>query len=286
MSILEKPLASAEAYVGFLAARELPLLRQTARQIEIMRDARDSVNARQIAAIALGDPLFAVRLIVWMEEHRHRSQNHDITTVERAIMMIGVDPFFEAFSGLPTVEETLAGRPRALIETLHVCAWARKAAHLARDWAILRHDIDVDEVALATLLRPVCEILLWIHASPLAEQVQARVAGEPGQAVARAYRAVLGCSEHQIQIGLAHEWHLPQLLVTLMDETHENNPRVRNVALALAFARVIGHAGWDSPALPGIVGDLARLLPINRSQLLDRLGVPGEVRERWESADD
>ncbi|MBA4742956.1 MAG: HDOD domain-containing protein [Azoarcus sp.] len=286
MSILEKPLASAEAYVAFLATHELPVLRQTARQIEIMSEARDSVNARQVAAIALGDPLFAVRLIVWMEDHRHRSQNHDITTVERAIMMIGVDPFFEAFTGLPTVEDTLADRPRALIETLHMTAWARKAAHLARDWAILRHDIDVDEVALATLLRPVSEILLWMHATPLLEQMQARIEGASGRAVTMAYRAVLGCSEHQIQIGLAQHWHLPQLLVTLMDETHENNPRVRNVALALAFARAIGHAGWDSPALSGIVDDLARLLPIHRGQLLDRLGVPADVRERWESADD
>jgi HD-like signal output (HDOD) protein len=261
------------------------VLRQTARRIETMREARDTVNAREVATIALGDPLFAVRLIVWLEDHRHRSQNHDITTVTRAIMMIGVDPFFETFADLPTVEEALADRPRALIETLHRIAWARHAAQLARDWAILRHDIDVDEVALATLLRPVTEILLWIHASPLAERVQSRIAGESARDVAAAYRAVLGCSEHQIQIALAHEWHLPELLVTLMDETHENHPRVRNVALALAFARAIAHAGWDSPALPDIVDNLARLLPVNRGQLLDRLGVPAEVRERWEATE-
>lgn len=286
MSILEKPLSSAQAYVDFLSAQELPVLRQTARQLEFMREDQDAVNARQLAGIALGDPLFAIRLIIWLDRHRGRLRNHDITTLDRAIMMMGVGPFFAAFNELPTVEEQLAGRPEALIQALHAFGWVRRAAHLGRDWAILRHDIDVDEVALATLLRPACEVLLWVFAPALAQRIADERTAHPGIRAVVAEHAVLGCSERDIQLGLAHAWRLPALLVTLMDEANGSNPRVRNVALAIDFARGFSAQGWDSPAVREVFHDLLHLLPVGRERLLERLEVPPEVAEGWQEADE
>lgn len=286
MSILEKPLSSARAYVDFLSQQSLPVLRQTARQIEAMRAQRETINARQLAGVVLGDPLFAIRLLVWMEEHRNRLRNHDITTLDRAIMMMGLDPFFDEFSDLPTVEEQLSDRPDALIEVLHVFAWARRAAHHARDWAILRHDIDVDEVALATLLRPACEILLWVFAPTLAGDIQKHLKDHPRIRTLVAEHAVLGCTERDIQLGLAHALHFPALLITLMDEAHGSNPRVRNVALAIDFARHYAREDWSSPVLRNVFNDLLQLLPVGREQLLERLAVPPEAVEHWNTPAD
>src|SRR5690606_17593815 len=148
---------------------------------------------------------------------------HDITTLDRAIMMMGLKPFFDAFAEMPTVEDHLSSRPEALLEALHVIAWARKAAQLARDWAILRHDIDVDEIALATLARPACEILLWIFAPSLAARIRDLLQNDHSLRGVVAQHAVLGCSERDIQLGLAHEWHLPALLAKLMDEENGSN---------------------------------------------------------------
>jgi HD-like signal output (HDOD) protein len=284
MSILEKPLSSAQAYAGFLSAQELPVLRQTARQLDAMRKEQDAVNARHLAGIVLGDPLFAIRLIVWLEQHRGRLRNHDITTLDRAIMMMGIGPFFEAFTDLPTVEDQLADHPEALVEALRTFAWMRRAAHHARDWAILRHDIDVDEVALATLLRPACEVLLWIFAPKLAEDIREYQKLHPGTRTLVAEHAVLGCTERDIQLGLAHAWHLPQLLIMLMDEANGSNPRVRNVALAIDFARHFAYEGWDNPPVRMVFEDLLHMLPISRDQLIERLEVPPEVIDRWNAA--
>lgn len=285
MSILEKPLSSAQAYVDFLSAQELPILRQTAKQLDSMRNDQDNVNARDLASIALGDPLFAIRLVVWLERNRSQLRNHDITTLDRAILMMGINPFFEAFRDLPTVEDQLAGRPEALLQTLQVFAWVRRAAHHARSWAILRHDIDVNEVALATLLRPACELLLWVFAPRLAQQIGDFHRNNPASRPVVAEHAVLGCSERDIQLGLAQAWHLPALLVMLMDEVNGSNPRVRNVALAIEFARNHAERGWDSPLLHEIFNDLQHLLPIGRERLLEQLEVPPEVSARWEEAD-
>lgn len=285
MSILEKPLGSPQAYVAYLAACELPVLRQTVRQLATMSDSRDSVHARSISGVVYGDTLFAIRLIVWLARHRRRSQTHDITTLDRAIMMMGVDPFFETFSDLPTVEDRLANDPQALIEVLHVFAWARRASQLARDWAILRHDIDVEEVALATLLRPACDILLWIFAPGLSREILERLRQTPGLRSVVAEHQVLGCTKREILLGLAQEWHFPELLGTLIDPANGSNPRVRNVAIACDFARHYAREGWESPALGPDFNDLTHLLPIGRQQLLDRLEVPPEIRERWAAPD-
>lgn len=284
--MLEKPLSTAQAYADFLATQDLPVLRQTARQLEAMRAEQDSVNARHLAGVVLGDPLFAVRLVVWLDRNRGRMRNHDITTLDRAIMMMGVAPFFEAFSDLPTVEDHLADHPKALIEALRVFAWTRRAAHLARDWAILRHDIDVDEVALATLLRPACEILLWVFTPSLATQISAYRAQHPGVRTLVAEHAVLGATERDIQLALARAWHLPERLTTLMDEANGSNPRVRNVSLAIDFARHFAQEGWDSPVLRLTVKELLHLLPVQREQLMERLEVPAAVLERWAEAEE
>lgn len=286
MSILEKPLSSAQAYVDFLSAQELPVLRQTARQLEAMRADQDSVNARHLAGVVLGDPLFAIRLIVWLEQHRTSSRNHDITTLDRALMMMGIGPFFEAFNELPTVEDRLAGRPEALLQTLHTLAWMRRAGHHARDWAILRHDIDVDEVTLATLLRPACEVLLWVFAPKLAADIHDYRKAHPGVRTLVAEHAVLGCTERDILLGLAQAWHLPGLLITLMDEANGSSPRVRNVALAIDFARHFAQEGWPSPVLKLVFKDLLNLLPVGRNQLLERLEVPAEIVEAWRTTDE
>ena len=44
----------------------------------------------------------------------------DITTIDRAVMMIGVTPFFAKFENLPLVEDSLKDQPQALIGLLRV----------------------------------------------------------------------------------------------------------------------------------------------------------------------
>jgi hypothetical protein len=52
---------------------------------------------------------------------------------------------------------------------------------------------------------------------------------------------------------------LPELLVRISDGRHPDHPAVRNVTLAVKLAR---HAalGWDNPAIPGDIDEIAELL--------------------------
>ena len=280
MTLLTSPLRSADDCVRHFSSQELPVLRRTRRELEALRASADTVNGKRIAAVVLGDPLMTMRLLTHLEQHRSRSQNHDITTIDRAIMMMGVIPFFDAFADLKTVEDALHAHPRELIGVLKLIANARRAADHARDWAVVRHDLDPNEITVAALLREATEIVCWVFAPALTQRVYAMQHADRSLRSAVAQQAVFGATASDIQLGLIRAWRLPELLVHLLDETQNENPRVRTVKLAADFARHVAR-GWDDAALPDDIDALEGLLRLPREALLQRLGIPVAHRARF-----
>jgi HD-like signal output (HDOD) protein len=278
--MIDKPLESLNAWVAHLSRTEIPVLRRTIRELEQLRGNEDSVSGREIARVVLQDPLMAVKVLAYLEAHRRHSQTTDITTIDRAIMMLGITPFFRNFERLDPVEEQLATHPQALLGLLKVVGRARRAAHYARDWAILRHDLDLDEITLAALLRDIAEILLWCSAPALALEVGRLKADNPRMRSRVAQTAVYGVRVLELQMALSQAWRLPELLLNLMNEAQAAHPRVRNVALAVNLAR---HAaeGWSDPALPDDFKAIADLLHLTPDSVMMRLGIdPYTIPER------
>lgn len=279
MTRLNAALTSLDAYVARFSDGDLPVLRRTTRDLTALREQEDRVNGKQIASVILGDPLMTLRLLSHLEAHRTRSQNHAITTIDRAVMMIGISPFFRLFDTLPTVEEALADSPAALIGVLGVIGRARRAAHYAREWAIIRHDLDVEEITIAALLYDTADILCWAFAPDLTARVYAMQRADRNLRSVTAQREVFGFSANEIQLALARKWQLPELLIHLMDESKADNPRVRTVALANALARH-NAKGWGNPAIPDDLTAIQKLLKLNREQVVRRLAIPEEDAER------
>jgi HD-like signal output (HDOD) protein len=269
--MLERPFKDLESWVHHLSAAELPVLKRTAQQLDELRQREDRVTSPAIAQVVLQDPLMALKVLAYLEARRRRSQITDITTIDRAIMMLGVSPFFSDFERLVRVEDQLAAHPQALLGLLRVVARAKRAAHFARDWALLRHDLDVEEITVAALLHDVAETLLWSFAPRLALQVSELQRANPTMRSHLAQHAVLGIRLDDLQLALAQAWRLPALLVSLMDGAHSGHPRVRNVLCAVNLARHSAK-GWDDPALPDDYAQIEKLLNISHEALLARLG--------------
>lgn len=274
-------LLTIDQYIAYFSGVQLPVLRRTVRDLAALREDEENVSGRRIAGVVLQDPLMTLRVLVHIEANRRRSQNHDITTIERAIMMIGVTPFFEKFLDLPTVEEHLAAHPKGLLNVLRVIARARNAAQWARDWAIVRHDVDVDEVTVAALLHEAAEILLGCFRPAHMQKITQTQQENPGLRSAVAQQMVLGVTVNEVQKALVRAWRLPELLITLMDADQARNARVRNVILACNLARHAAN-GWDDPALPDDYAAIAKLLRLNLPTTLTRIGVP---QESWPDLD-
>lgn len=238
--------ASPDHWLKKLGHLEIPVLRGTIQALEGLRQKRGAVVARDISHVILHDPMLALRVLRYLQIHRGGARHAEITTIEHAILMLGIDPFFSRFGQLPVAEDTLAGHPAALAGFLGVVARARQAALYAGDWAWLRHDLESDEVMIAALLHDMAEMLMWWAAPELMTEIARRLEADPGLRSAQVQQAVLGFRLAELQLALAVEWGLPDLLCLLMDSAHAQRPRVRNVDLAVALARHTAHGWWDA----------------------------------------
>ena len=77
---------------------------------------------------------------------------------------------------------------------------------------------------------------------------------------------MFGFSFDELQTELAIKWKLPGLLLTLMNDTNAQSPRVRNVVLAVNLARHSAN-GWDDAALPDDYKNIGELLRVPAEQV-------------------
>ncbi|MCX7166937.1 MAG: HDOD domain-containing protein [Rhodocyclales bacterium] len=277
--MIDHPLPDSDAWIAFLAQADLPVLRHSVNELERLRENADNTNGRVLAGAILHDPLLTLRVLAYIETHRRQRQLTDITTIDRALMMIGITPFFRDFQNLPVAEDQLKAHPQALLGLLKAITRARQASHWARDWAVMRRDADVDEITLATLLHDVAEMLMWLFAPKLALQVRNAQLAHPHQRSAVLQEETYGVPLHRLKLALTEAWRLPALLAQLLDHRQAENPRVRNVKLAVDLARHSAD-GWNDPALPDDFKGIRDLLHINQETLVRRLEVDDATAQR------
>lgn len=261
-----------DSWVKFLSEIEIPVMRQTVRSIAAAHENIDKVNAREVSALVLHDPLMTLRVLEYIRPFHGTRVLQEITTVGHAILMLGVNPFFKRFENLAAIEETLKPYPQALLHLLHVILRAQRASRYAFNWATWRYDRNAEEVAIAALLHDVAEILLICFAPQESMQVHAMKKADRNLRSAVAQEKVFGFPVMDLQLALCRSWKLPDLLLTLMDDTKAEEARVRNVKLAVDLARHSAN-GWDDAALPDDYAAIESLLNISHDDLMDRLGL-------------
>ncbi len=278
--MLDHALPDIDSWTLLFSNNGLPILRVTKRRLEEMRADLDRVDVRELAHLILQDPIMTVRVLAFIQPMRGRSLQRDITTIASAVMMAGIEPFFNQFSELFTIEEQVkeAG-PQALLGVLQIIRRAQRAADYAQEWAVWRQDINMEEVRVAALLHDLAEMLVWCTAPKLGLRIQELLRAHPGTRSADAQKQILGFTFLEIQRELCRVWHLPPLLQTLIDDDNAALARVRNATLAVRLARHSSH-GWDDPALPDDYRDIGQLLNISPEAVRQRLGLdPLPARE-------
>lgn len=271
--MLDHPLQDIDAWLLLFSNNSLPVLRQTRRQIEEMRTDLDSVDGRKLAKVVLQDPIMTVRVLAYIQPLAGRALHRDITTIAGAVLMAGIEPFFNRFHEMPTIEGMLKDEdPQALLAVLQTIRRAQRAADYADSWAHWRHDKNPEEVRIAALLHDLAEILVGCFAPKLLLRMRAAQAAQPGLRSAAIQAEVLGFTFLDIQMALCGVWHLPELLRELIDDENSEQLRVRNVTLAVRLARHSAK-GWTDPALPDDLKEIAELVHLTPGALAHRLGI-------------
>ncbi len=264
------PLRDVAAWVAAFDTREIPVLAATANTVADLRCNEDAVDAHLLADSMQSDPLMILKLLRHVALLRRGRNQADAETTTEALVMLGITPFFRDFGPQPTVEDQLDSQPEALLALRQVLRRAHRAARFALGFAVHRGDHDAALIHEAALLHDFAELLLWAHAPALALAIHHRQRDAPGLRSVDAQQAVLGLGLPALQQALMKAWHLPDLLVKISDDQTSANPQVRNVQLAVRVARHSSH-GWDNPALPDDVDDIANLLNLGTTPTLHLL---------------
>ncbi len=262
------------ARVAFLTQADIPVLKQTARELSALHEDINKLSARSVADAISADPMLTVKLLRFLQHHKHRSQTNEVVQVEQALLMLGVEAFYNKVPAAPLVQDTLKGQMEALVQLLHVVHRSHRAAEYARDWAIRLNDLHYEEVRIAALLHDLAEMLMWIYAPGDMLKIHSMQKQDKALRSKVAQEQVLGFNLIDLQKALVRAWDLPQLLLTLMDDGNANQTRVRNVVLAVNLARHSAN-GWDDAALPDDYTALGALLRIPATDAM-ALVVPDE----------
>lgn len=258
-------------WVACFDVSQLPVLASTADEIEDWRPALDQVDAHLLAQSLATDPLMILKLLAHVARLRRGREGSDTETVTEALVMLGIEPFFNNFGRQATVEQTLASQPMALAGFGRVLLRSHRAARFAIGFAVHRLDHDAAVIHEATLLHDFAELLLWLRAPALALEISLMQHADPALRSATAQRDVLHIELADLQHALMKTWQLPALLVQISDEhALAATGQMRNVNLAIRVAR---HStrGWDDPALPDdlrAIGELLQLTPEHTLRLL------------------
>jgi HD-like signal output (HDOD) protein len=250
---------SLEGWVAFLSRAEIPVLKQTARDLAALHEGSKNLGARNVAAIIARDPMMTAKLLRYLQQHKHRSQEHEVVQVEQALLMLGVEAFFSKIPPQPLVDEVLRGQMAALVQLLHVVHRSHRASSYAFDWAVRLRDLHFEEVRIAALLHDLAEMLMWCFAPAKMLKIHTMQQQDRTLRSHVAQEEVLGFALEDLQLALARAWSLPKLLLTLMDDECAQQPRVRNVVLAVNLARHSTN-GWDDAALPDDYKGIGELL--------------------------
>ena len=254
-------------WLAFLRGADIPVLKHTARELERLSSDDAQVDARNIANILTDDPLMTVKLLRYMQTHKHRNQKYELMDVKEALLMMGLDAFFREVPAMPIAEDMLHDHRDALVQLLRTVLRAQRSAHYAYDWALRLHDLHAEEVYESALLYHVAEMLMWCFNPRQMLEIRKRQETDGRLRSVEAQKQVLGFSGMDLQRQLTIEWQLPKLLLNLMDPTQANTARVRTVKLAANLARHSAH-GWDNDALPDDYREIGALLRMEPDKVI------------------
>lgn len=266
-----------EYWTATLMHADLPVLKQTARELNALRNDEKKLTAHALAAVIERDPMMTVKLLRYLHQHKRKSQTTEVIQVEQALLMLGIEAFFNKVPAEPLVEEVLKSHIAALPPLLRVLHRSHRASEYAKDWAVQLHDLHYEEVRIAALLYDIAEIMMWCFDPVAMLQIGAIRQKDKSLRSREIQQQVLGFALLDLQRELAAQWGLPQLLLTLLnDDSSARQARVRNVELAVNLAHHSAN-GWDDAALPDDYRNISELLRMPSDQIMVMLGADAGI---------
>ncbi len=244
------------AWVEKLGESGMPVFAHTARDISQVSGSRES-NAAELARVVLQDAAMTAKLLRVANSPVFNPGGKPISTVSRAVVLLGFQEVRSICLSIAIVESMLKGKQKQRV--IEEMARSFHAAVQARSLARKRKDKSPEEVFIATLLFRLGDMAFWAFAGESAAEMDAALNQRPDDDPDKVQRDVLGFVFRDLTLSLSKEWKLGELLEQSLEGRVDKNPRAGNVALGHELA-VASEKGWETPQVRKLVERIAENL--------------------------
>lgn len=245
---------SLEDWADSLRVEEMPIFSNTAQRIYAALDDKQK-GAMELATIILQDPNLTAKLLKLSNSPYYNPSRQKISTVTRAIVILGIHLIRELTLACSFFESILSptNKERANIEI----AKAIHSAVQARELAIALHDPSPEEVFVAALLHNIGQVAFWCSNNKQTAKLQTLIIASKQKGIA-AEREVLGFSLKELGKKLSKAWRLAGLINEAIIHPESPDPRVLIVRMGIEICDAV-NCGWDSDTMHDCLGKLQDL---------------------------
>lgn len=228
-------------WIARIRGREMPVFGRT---IDALRTliGDDRASASALAQVILKDAPMTTKVLRLANSAFFNHSRQGVSTVSRAIVVLGFNPVAELALSVSLIDALLAGGVRGRVQV--EMARSFHAAVQARWIANRRGGGQAEEVFIAALLMRVGEMAFWCFGGDQAQALDRCMAQSP-MPEEEAQHLVLGFSLRNLSIGLVREWKLGSLVIAALEGDPRSRGGERVVVLGHRLARAASE-GWDS----------------------------------------
>ncbi len=257
---------SIDDWTEMLRAQELPIFSNTAQSIYRSLD-DSSKGAMDLASIILQDPNLTAKLLKISNSPYYNPSRQKISTVSRAIIILGAGVIRELTLACSFFESILS--PNNKERANQEIAQAIHAAVQARELAIAMHDGSPEEVFVAALLLNIGHIAFWCSHSKQATQVNDLIAKKKIPAP-DAEKQILGFTLQDLGKKLSKSWRLGGLIEESICRPQLTNRRIQIVLMGSEISAALT-SGWESSAMSDCLERLEKLSGEPSNELIAKI---------------
>lgn len=272
----ERMPAGATEWIAHIRERDMPAFGATVGAVrDVAGDERSSTG--RLAQVILQDAALTTKVLKLANSAFYNPSRQSVSTISRAIVVLGFDLVADIALGVTLVDAMLAGGVRSRV--VREMARSFHAAVQARALAQLRRDPRAEEIFIATLLARVGEMAFWCFGGAAAERLDGAMgdAASPpdGRSAEELQVAELGFRLHQLSLGLAREWRLGPLLNGVLEGRGRPGPAEQTVQMGHRLA-LAAEQGWNSPGARAMLDELGEFAGVTPEDLLPQLAREAE----------
>jgi HD-like signal output (HDOD) protein len=256
------------AWLDRIRDQELPIFGKTAERIRDLTDSEKSAVS-ELADAILCDQGMTAKLLRIANSVIFNTSGTQVTTVSRAIVMLGFDMVRQIALSVAFVDAFLRGRVRERVQ--REMARAFHAAVQARWLAARRHDAQPEEVFIAALLYRFGDLAFWCFAGTTGDELDEALQRDP-QYPGDVEQAVLGFRLPQLTSALTREWRVSPLLQSVLKGGYPKRSREQAVVLAYRLAEG-SEGGWKTERARARLKDIADHLQLSPEEIDDAVAL-------------